>query len=153
MSVSLLLIPAALAGLPAVLSAGSDAWQQAAGRAREVRVQTRMKDVGLLQAAAEDIGGTVRAADPHRLQVDWPAVQAVFSRAEDGIWSAHFDGLQLNGDAAADLLQRLDAAYARRVQLTLVQRLKDRAEGAGLRLQSETVEEDETVTLVLDVRS
>lgn len=159
MSVSLLLIPAALAGLPAVIGAAANARTMVSDALAggpdggAVRVRTRMKDIGLLAAAAEQTGGTVLAADEERLTVNWPQVRAEFSRDSQGIWSAHFEGPDAGHEAAADLLQRLDDAYARQVQQALVQRLKDRADGAGLQLQSEKVEEDETVTLVLNVRS
>lgn len=159
MSVSLVLVPAVLAGLPAVIGAAANlrgAVSDAAAQGpepHEVRVRTRMKDIGLLTAAAEQTGGIIREAGDHRLMVEWPGITAIFTRDDEGIWSAHLDGPDAGAEAAVELLQRLDGAYARQVQQALVQRLKERVDGAGLQLQSEKVEEDETVTLVLNVRS
>ncbi len=41
--------------------------------------------------------------------------------------------------------------YGKRVLQSLVQRLRERAPAAGMNIESETVEEDETVTMVLNV--
>lgn len=156
MSVSLLLIPAAMAALPAALSAAATAVEKAlnpADEAVQFRVQTRMKDLGLLQLAIADTGGTVRKAGAGRITAVWQEADAVFSRGADGVWAVHFDGPGASHDQAATILQSLDAAYARRVQAAVVQRLKERAGGANLQLQSETVEEDRTVTLILNVRA
>ncbi len=46
----------------------------------------------------------------------------------------------------------IDAAYGRRVQAVVLERLRQRAGAAGFRLESETVEDDASVTLVLTVQ-
>ena len=155
MSVSLLLIPAAMAALPGALSAAAAAMEKAVNPANDsahLRVQTRMKDIGLLQLAIGDTGGAVRKAGAGRITAVWRGDEAIFTRGDDGVWAVHFDGPGASREQAETILQELDSAYARRVQSAVVQRLKERADGANLQLQSETVEEDNTVTLVLNVR-
>ncbi|MBD8043212.1 hypothetical protein H9638_05230 [Arthrobacter sp. Sa2BUA2] len=156
MSVSLLLIPAAMAALPAAMSAAAAAMEKAVNPADDTahfRVQTRMKDIGLLQLAIGDTGGVVRKAGPGRITAAWQEHVAMFTCGDDGVWAVHFDGPEASLEQAETILQDLDSAYARRVQSAVVQRLKERAGGANLQLQSETVEEDNTVTLVLNVRA
>lgn len=145
-----------MAALPAALSAAAAAVEKVVNPADDTahfRVQTRMKDLGLLQLAISDTGGTVRMAGPDRISAAWQEDEAVFTRGGDGVWAVHFDGPEASLEQAGTVLRELDAAYARRVQAAVVQRLKERAGGANLQLQSETVEEDSTVTLVLNVRA
>ena len=53
---------------------------------------------------------------------------------------------------ATALIQRLDAAYALRVQHAVAERIRTRADTAGFELVSETRDEDDTVTMVLNVK-
>ncbi|WP_203580908.1 hypothetical protein [Microbacterium hibisci] len=171
MSVSLILIPAALAAVTAISAAGgigalsqlggdreSDGAETGAvddGGARPISVRTRMKDPDLLGDALRDLGATQVAYDGDRLTALVEGVELEMARSEEGVWAAHFrraDGLELAETDAAALVQRLDAAYALRVQQTVAARIRERAASAGFELVSETRDDQDTVTMVLDVK-
>jgi hypothetical protein len=146
MSVSLLLVPLAMAGAAAV--------QAAAGRKADGRlvcqVQTRMRDVTLLESALRDTGATVTTSGD-TLSATWAQSAATFTRGADGIWAAHVTGVDQAG--AVELMTTVDGAYGRRVQQAVLERLRDQAPAAGLRLESESVERDASVRLVFEVES
>ena len=160
MSLEIILLPLAIAAVGAVKAARTQkapdqrsVTQDAPLTAHEqmalVEVSTRMRDVDLLGAALGDTGANVdRAGD--ELFVSWPHQRCVFGRNHEGIWSAHFTD-DVDVQEASDLIRAVDFAYGRRVQQALVQRLRERAPQAGMEIESETVEEDATVTMVLNV--
>ncbi|GAB3618207.1 hypothetical protein GCM10027416_27640 [Okibacterium endophyticum] len=119
-------------------------------------VRTRMKDEGLLAEALRDLGAVDidLTADALAAVVDGVALD--MAKTVDGIWEAHLtgaDGGDVDEVTARDLLNRLDAAYAARVQTAVAERIRSRAEASGFELVSETTEEDSTVTMVLNVRT
>jgi hypothetical protein len=144
-SVSLLLVPLAIAGAAAA--------QAAIGRptdSRAVQVHTRMRDVALLAAALRDTGATVTTG-PDTLTAAWAPARstATFTRNADSIWAAHVTGM--DQQQAVELVTNVDAAYGRRVQQTVLERLRAQAPAAGLRLESESVDDDASVRLVFEV--
>lgn len=145
MSIEVVLIPAAIAGF--------SAWQarRAAGAdGREVvAVSTRMRDGGLLQRALADTGATVEQHGDV-LTATWPDSQGRFTRDEQGIWSAHLAG-EVDHETATALVGAIDVAYGRHVQQEVLARLRERAPQAGMHVESETTEDDDSVTLVLNV--
>ncbi|GLW28503.1 hypothetical protein [Actinoplanes regularis] len=145
MSVSLLLVPLALAGVAAV--------QARAERRQDgmtvVRVGTRMRDVTLLADALRDTGATVTSSSGSALTAAWDEQLLAFSRDAEGIWSAHASGMP--AERAIELVTAVDAAYGRRVQQAVLERIRDRAPTAGLRLESESVQDDASVRLVFEV--
>ncbi|MEV8514785.1 hypothetical protein [Dactylosporangium sp. NPDC051484] len=143
MSVSLLLIPLAIAA--AAARAGL-----AKGAGTSVyTVETRMRDAGLLAAALRDTRAVV-TPDGADLVADWAGVRARFSRDERQIWSAHFTG-DVDEPRAVEIVRALDAAYGRQVQGAVLARLTERAPAAGLRLESRSVTPDAAVRLVFAV--
>jgi hypothetical protein len=158
MSVSVLLIPAAIAAVAAVNSAiDNKAKNREAANAQEaavpqIQVRTRMRDLDLLQAALADTKAQVTRAAADSLEAAWADTTAVFDRDAEGIWQVHFSGEDVDRRRAAEIVQAIDDAYARRVQQAVVRKLRERAHTAGLELASETVEEDQSVTMVLNVR-
>ena len=158
MSVSVLLIPAAIAAVAAVNSAiDNKAQSREAAKAQEaavpqVQVRTRMRDLDLLQAALADTQAQVTRAAKDSIEAAWTDATAVFDRDAEGIWQVHFSGADVDRRRAAEIVQAIDDAYARRVQQAVVRKLRERAHTAGLELASETVEEDQSVTMVLNVR-
>jgi hypothetical protein len=145
MSISLLLMPLALAGVAAVAGKAS---RNATDR-NVCEVRTRMRDVDLLTAALRETGATAEATKDGLL-AQWEGITARFERGEDGIWSAHFTG-EVTQDRAIEIVQGIDAAYGRQVQQAVLARLRERAPSAGLRLQSEDVTTDDEVRLVFTV--
>jgi hypothetical protein len=144
MSISIILLPLAVAGVAAVTGL-----TERRSEARVVEVQTRMRDEELLMAALTETSAvteSVRGA----LIARWAGVTARFERGSDGIWSAHFTGAA-DEDRAVEIVQAVDAAYGRQVQRAVLARLRERAPAAGLRLESEDVVADEAVRLVFAV--
>lgn len=144
MSIEIVLIPLALAAISAYqASKAEEAGQQV------VAVQTRMKNEHLLEAALADTGATVDREDAV-IHVEWGSTQARFTKDANGIWGVHFDGSTSLEEATA-LVQRVDVAYGRQVQQEVLARLRQRAPEAGMTVESETVEDDDSVTLTLTV--
>lgn len=146
MSIEIVLVPLAVAAV--------SAWQakrsaDQAGR-QIVAVGTRMRDQGLLTAALNDTGARVNVGSGDSVTAEWAHSRGTFARNDDGIWSVHFEG-DTTLDDATDLVARVDAAYGLRVQAEVLARLRERAPEAGMDVESETVEDDQSVTLVLNV--
>lgn len=172
MSVSLILIPAALAAVTAVSAAGgvgvlSLSGKQSAtdddraiaadsdGGARPIQVRTRMKDPDLLGDALRDLGATDLAVGRDEITAVIDDVEVVLTRTPDGVWAAHFaraDGHDLAESVAVRIVEELDAAYARHVQQAVAARIRDRAAVAGFELVSENRDDEDTVTMVLNVK-
>ncbi|MEV4619389.1 hypothetical protein AB0J74_11860 [Asanoa sp. NPDC049573] len=143
MSVSLILIPAALAVAAAIQAGAVDTGGTVC------TVSTRMRDSTLLAAALRETGAVVET-DTDRVVAVWQGVTARFTRDAEGIWAAHFSG-DVDEARAVAIVGRLDTAYGRQVQAAVLERLRDRAPAAGLRLESETVTDDAAVRLVFAV--
>lgn len=146
MSVSILLVPLAIAAV--------SAWQ--VGRHETdsdgmtiCHVQTRMRDQRLLTAALRDTRADV-AVTNDSLVARWQGVDASFQRDDQGIWQAHFTG-DVDVERASGIIEAVDLAYGRRVQHDVLAKLRERAPLAGMLVASETVEADDSVTLVLNV--
>jgi hypothetical protein len=172
MSVSLILVPAALAAVTAVSAAGGagilslvgtqttdeephTAVEESGGGAQPIQVQTRMKDPDLLGDALRDLGATEVTVGADEISAVVDDLELSMTRTPDGVWAAHFqrlDGHELAESVAADVVARLDAAYALRVQQAVAARIRDRADVAGFELVSETRDDEDTVTMVLTVK-
>lgn len=147
MSIELILLPMAVAAF--------SAWQAKSGADEAgrhfVAVHTRMRDGRLLKAALADTGATI--ADQRDVIVAaWGETQGRFTRDQQGIWSVHFPG-ETRYEMATTLIAKVDAAYGLQVQHEVLARLRDRAPQAGMEIESESVENDHSVTLVLNVNS
>lgn len=145
MSIEIVLVPLAVAAI--------SAWQ--ANRKTEgsgqvsVVVTTRMKHAGLLASALQDLGAEVARSDEVIAAV-WPGMKTEFTRGQDGVWRAHFAG-EVSEETATTVVRDLDRAYGLRVQQEVLHRVRARAPEVGMTLESETVEEDRSVTLILNV--
>ncbi|MER5453830.1 hypothetical protein ABT008_03510 [Micromonospora sp. NPDC002389] len=147
MSISLVLLPLAVAAVAAAHGVTSRSEQE--GRI-VCEVQTRMRDENLLAAALRDTAAVVAVA-PDSITADWAGVRASFQRDEAGIWSAHFTG-DIDEPRAVEVVRAVDVAYGRQVQRAVLERLRQQAPAAGLRLESEQVTEDDAVRLVFAVQ-
>jgi len=165
MSVSLLLVPAALAVAGIVAGAGTaGALSQREKETQSsdpvagptsVAVQTRMKNADLLGAALQDIGATQVAQSGDELSAVVGDLELQMTRDAEGIWTAHIvgaDGREASRSEAEALIERMDAAYARQVQQAVATRIRERADAAGFELMSESRQDDDSVTMVLSVR-
>jgi len=149
MSVEVLLVPLAIAAIGAWQASRTE---QAADGQVVCHVATRMRDHGLLTAALADTGASTAIEDENTLVATWQGVQARFTRDQDGIWSAHLTG-QVDQDRAMGIITAVDQAYGRQVQAAVLARLHERAPAAGMRVESQRVADDASVTLVLAVGS
>lgn len=163
MSVTIALIPLAIAAATFIAGGGIVAGStsktaKGAGHPQSATaaVRTRMKDLGLLEAALGDIHATDLQRDGDALVAAVEGMSLSMQRDRDGIWQAHFTGEGISDDeliaAGTSIIARLDAAYAARVQAAVASRIRERAGAAGFELTSESVEDD-TVTMVLTVRN
>jgi len=169
MSVSIILIPAAIAAIASMAAGGAATAGVGAGIAGAIRsmsgggnqpevlqVRTRMKDRGLLAQALEDLGAVdVEVGDEVAATVD--GVKLLMQPSPEGIWAANFTAVkgapEVTTAIATKLAERLDAAYAARVQTAVAERIREKATDAGLELVSETVDDDQSVTMTLNVRA
>lgn len=146
MSVSIVLVPLAIAAI----SAWQASHQEADSEGRTIcHVQTRMKDQGLLVAALRATKADV-AVLPDSLVAHWQGVEASFQRDDQGIWQANFTG-DVDVDRASSIVAAIDVSYGNQVQQAVLAKLRERAPAAGMSVASETLEADNSVTLVLNV--
>lgn len=146
MSVSIVLVPLAIAAI----SAWQAGRQEVDSEGRTVcHVQTRMKDQGLLVAALRATHADV-AVSSDSLAARWQGVDATFQRDDQGIWHANFTG-DVDVERASSIVTAIDVAYGNQVQQAVLAKLRERAPAAGMSVVSETVEADDSVTLVLNV--
>lgn len=146
MSVELVLVPLAFAAI----SAWKASRTESDGAGPTVcHVSTRMRDQGLLAAALSDCRADVAQHDGS-LVANWEGVSARFARDHDGIWQVHLTG-DVDEQRAVGIVEAVDGAYGLRVQQAVLAKLKKQAPAAGMTVASERVEDDDSVTLVLNV--
>lgn len=154
MSVELLLVPLALAAAHAVGAVGGGVLASVGDSEAQREacvVQTRLKHPGLLVEALGDLGATITGTEP--VSGTFEGMSFSFIHHEDGTLSAHVDAG--TGDEAVERAREFvlatDAAYAARVQQAVRDRVRERAGALGMTVESETVDADRAVTLVLNV--
>lgn len=148
MSVSIILVPLAIASI----SAWKASREVVDTQGRTIcRVQTRMKDQSLLAAALRETRADV-AVDPDRLSAKWQGVNAEFLRDDQGVWQANFTG-DVDVERASSIIMAIDAEYGRQVQQAIIAKLRERAPATGMSVASETVEADNSVTIILDMEA
>lgn len=146
MSISLVLVPLAIAAIGAFQIGRSET--DAEGR-NVCHVQTRMRDSSLLKAALSDTNA-ISSQTPETIVADWHGIRALFHRNEQGIWQVDFTG-DVDGTKAANIVAAVDHAYGRQVQRAVLARLRAQAPSAGMIVASETIEDDDSVTMVLSM--
>lgn len=146
MSVSIVLIPIAIATIAVWQASHNETTPD--GRLI-CHVSTRMRDDGLLVAALADTHARV-IRDGEAIEASWQDAQARFTRDSAGIWQVHFTG-SVDEEHAVAIVAAIDQSYGRHVQQVVLAKLKARAPAAGMSVASETVEDDDSVTLVLNV--
>jgi len=153
LSVEILLVPLALAAAHAVVAVAGAVTAAVGDDGKErkaIAVQTRLKHPGLLVDALHSVGAKATAHSDGTISGTWEEIGFRFVHHEDGTLSAHFDA-DVDVARAQELILATDAAYAKAVQEAVAQRVRERAGHMGMTVESETVGEDESVTLVLNV--
>jgi hypothetical protein len=148
MSIEIVLIPLAIAAVSAWQAKRADTTTAPNG-VLVCEVSTRMKDAHLLQRALQDTGAIVQV-DGSDLTATWADVAARFTRDQQGVWSAHITG-SVDEQRAIGIVTAIDQAYGRQVQSAVVARIRAHASESGLTLKSESVAENRTVTMVLEI--
>jgi len=140
-SLEVLLIPAALAAI--------SAWRAHAEKldhGTAAVVQTRLRDEGLLTEAVTNLGGQALRT-PAGLTAEIEGGRITFTTNAEGLAVAHVEGIDAR--SAEEVIRRIDAEYAAQVQTRLYDRLKARAAELGLLVESEHVDADNNITVVL----
>ncbi len=147
MSLEIILIPMAIALVTKAKSKADENVPNAS--AHQVSVETRMKNQDLLVNAMQNSGCTVTAT-PNEIAGNFNSIIFSFKRDETGIWNATFmPGTTIQ--AATQIIQSIDKAYGLEVQAEVLRKIKERAPQNGMTLESETINSDSSISLVLAV--
>ena len=147
MSLEIILIPMAIAIVTAAHSRAKENDTNEASH--QVGVETRMKNLELLQNAMRNIG-CITTLQENEIAASLNSLNFTFKKNSQGIWAATFvAGTTL--EAAEQIIGQIDKAYGIEVQAEVLRKIKERAPQAGMMLESETINEDSSVTLVLAV--
>jgi hypothetical protein len=113
-------------------------------------VETRWRHAGLLGRALADLDAQDVSVSSESASATVDGTAVTFVRREDGIMTAHFPR-DIDVDRAVHLVNEVDAAYTRRVQDAVYRRIRERVGELGYDIDSESVDDDETITLVVNV--
>ncbi|TCS96606.1 hypothetical protein [Hazenella coriacea] len=143
MSIELALIPVAIA----VASALSTKTTDYSTNSHQIQTQIRNKE--LLQKTLVQLGcQSIATSDEVSLSVD--ATQIIFTTDEEQGFTALFTG-DISQSQAENFVNNLHEEYFRVVQEQVYLRLKQQAPNHGLFLESETVQEDQSVLLTFSI--
>ena len=147
MSLEIILIPLAIALVTKVQSNAKENTPNASSH--QVAVETRMKNQDLLQNAMRNIGCTT-TMQGSEIAASLDSIYFTFKKNSQGIWSARFVA-ETSVEVAEQIIGQIDKAYGIEVQAEVLRKIKERAPQSGMTLESETINEDSSVTLVLAV--
>jgi hypothetical protein len=143
MSVVIALIPVALA---VAASAAARRRAEEEGHAT-LAIQTRMRDDELIVRALEMMGCDAEL-DASGVRATRNEFEFTFSRGVDGVLEARF-GPDVAPDEAEAFVHDLDREYTRLVQERVYRRVIERAREYGMALESEEIQEDDSIVLTL----
>lgn len=147
MSLEIILIPMAIALVTKAKSKADESVPLAS--VHQVSVETRMKNQDLLVNAMQNSGCTVTST-PNEIAGSFNSILFSFKRDGNGVWNATFiPGTTLQ--TATQIVQSIDRAYGLEVQAEVLRKIKERAPQNGMTLESETVNSDASISLVLAV--
>ena len=147
MSLEIILIPLAIALITKSQSKAKEVNPNASSH--QVAVETRMKNLDLLQNAMRNIG-CVTTMQENQIAASLNSLNFTFTKNSQGIWAATFVA-GTTFAAAEQIIGQIDKAYGIEVQAEVLRKIKERAPQSGMTLESETINEDSSVTLVLAV--
>jgi hypothetical protein len=108
-----------------------------------------MKNLELLQNAMKNIGCSTTTHE-NEIAASLNSLNFTFKKNSQGIWAATFQA-GTTFEAAEQIIGQIDKAYGIEVQTEVLRKIKERAPQSGMTLESETINEDSSVTLVLAV--
>lgn len=147
MSLEIILVPMAIA---LITKANSKATEKDTNlSSHQVAVETRMKNSTLLNNAMRNIGCTT-SYSKSEISASLNSLNFTFTQNPDGIWKANF-AASTTVQAAEQIISQIDTAYGIEVQAEVLRKIKERAPQTGMTLESETINEDSSVTVVLAV--
>lgn len=112
--------------------------------------ETRMRDEQLLGAAVAALDASARRREGAVGVTEVAGTPLSLARTESGTFEALFPGTVPQAQAQT-VLEQLDAEYTRLVQERVYEQVVERAQQQGLALESERVEEDNSIVLTLRV--
>ena len=113
-------------------------------------IQTRMRDDEILLEALRDLGCEAQPVDGGGLSAIRGAFEFTFRRDENGVLEANF-GAEVTPEEAEAFVTDLDDEYTRLIQARVYQRVLERAQQHGMAIESENVEDDNSIVLTLRV--
>lgn len=147
MSLEIILIPLAIALVTQVKLKSKES--NINESSHHVAVETRMKNLELLENAMRNIGCTTTMRKGE-IAASLNTTNFTFKKNSQGIWAARFiTGTSV--EIAEQIIGQIDKAYGIEVQAEVLRKIKERAPQSGMTLESETINEDSSVTLVLAV--
>ena len=150
MSTGVELVPIALA-IGAVVAARRRDRGSLRVQVDQVDVQTltsRMRDPGLLRAAVEAAGGRIFGERDGTLYGAHGKIALVFAPGTDGVFDVHVDAAVPAPDAQA-AVAAVDRSYGAQVQQATYRRVIEQGADHGLTLESEYVDDDDSIVLTL----
>lgn len=144
MSVTLALIPIAIAVAGAIATR-----KESQDHPNSFCLGTRMKDENLLKAALENYGCR-SVAMRETIDSTLNGTRILFERNEQGVFEAAFIG-DISTEHAQTFLVELDEEYTHLVQQQVYENLLSRARQRGLVMESEEVQEDNSIVLTFKV--
>lgn len=149
MSTGLELIPFAIAaGVGAIGRYRARRAEQQASGAPPYALETRMRDEQLLGAAAAALGASSGGGGGAAGVMDVAGTPLSLVQNESGVFKALFPG-GVSQQQAQAVLEQLDTEYTRLVQERVYETVVARAKEQGLALESERVDEDNSIVLTL----
>lgn len=145
MSVTLVLIPVAIA-VAGAINTRKERLQELPD---SFSLETRMKDEELLEAALSNYG-CKSVVTGETIDSTLNGARILFERNEQDIFEAVFVG-GISTDHARTFVAELDEEYAQLVQQQVYENLLSRARQRGLVMESEEVQEDNSIVVTFKV--
>lgn len=148
MSIELALLPIAIAVMGALANRKQKRLEQE--MTNSFSLPTRIKDARLLQTALQNCG-CQSVSTGVTVDSEVQGARIVFEPTEHSGFNAVFVG-GIPTDQAEDFLDSLYSEYTRQVQQAVYEKLKDRAAAKGMILESEELQDDDSVVLTFCVQ-
>ncbi len=141
MSLELILIPLA------VVAYGR--WKvRAISQENVLLIETRLKDTSMLAQAIVNSGGLEVKINDGEVVALIDGLNISFKTDVDGILKARIDTHDV--ERATALILEVDRQYALLVQAAVVRRIQERANGLGLNLISQMMDDDGSINIILE---